>query len=343
MGETFEIEKSKPTGHELAAWLMTGVAMLLVLKLQLLPVLLSGMLVYELVHVLSRPLRIGRLRGLRARVVVVSLLAIMIMSLLSLLIWGIIVFVRGESGNIPLLLKKMAEIIEGYREALPVWMKGYLPGDPEVLREGIVLWLRDHAREVQVVGKEAGLVTVHVLIGMVVGVLLSLREVVSAHECRPLAQALSERAERFGTAFRFVVFAQVRIAALNALFAAIYLGVLLPLFGIHLPLVKTMVVITFITGLLPVIGNVISNTIIVIVSLSYSLSVAGASLGFLIVIHKLEYFLNARIIGARIHAHAWELLIVMIAMEAAFGIAGVIAAPIYYAYIKSELAERGLV
>jgi predicted PurR-regulated permease PerM len=178
---------------------------------------------------------------------------------------------------------------------------------------------------------------------MVLGALFSLREVVSSHESRPLARALGARAERFGTAFRFVVFAQVRIAALNALFAAIYLGVLLPMFGIHLPLVKIMVTITFITGLLPVIGNVISNTIIVIVSLSYSLSVAAASMGFLIVIHKLEYFLNAHIIGARIHAHAWELLIVMIAMEAAFGIAGVIAAPIYYAYIKSELAERGLV
>jgi hypothetical protein len=30
-------------------------------------------------------------------------------------------------------------------------------------------------------------------------------------------------------------------------------------------------------------------------------------------------------------------------MEAAFGIEGVIAAPIYYAYIKNELADRGLV
>jgi hypothetical protein len=33
----------------------------------------------------------------------------------------------------------------------------------------------------------------------------------------------------------------------------------------------------------------------------------------------------------------------MLAMEAAFGLAGVAAAPIFYAYIKSELAERGLV
>jgi hypothetical protein len=30
-------------------------------------------------------------------------------------------------------------------------------------------------------------------------------------------------------------------------------------------------------------------------------------------------------------------------METAFGIPGLIAAPIYYAYLKNELADRGLV
>jgi predicted PurR-regulated permease PerM len=64
---------------------------------------------------------------------------------------------------------------------------------------------------------------------------------------------------------------------------------------------------------------------------------------FLIVIHKLEYFLNARIIGKRIESRAWELIAAMLAMEAAFGISGVIAAPIYYAYIKDELVERGVI
>ena len=58
---------------------------------------------------------------------------------------------------------------------------------------------------------------------------------------------------------------------------------------------KTMIAITFIAGLLPVIGNLISNTVIVIVSLSHSLPTAAVALLFLIVIHKLEYFLNARI------------------------------------------------
>ncbi len=338
-----DLESQRPTGCEIAAWISAGAAMLLVLKLHLLPALFAGLLVYELVHILSRPLKIGKLRDRLARIVVVALLATLIMTLLSLLIWEGIAFFHGESGNVPVLMKKMAEIVEEYRESLPAWLKEYLPGDPEGVREGFVQWLQVHAREVQIIGREAGMIAVHVLIGMVLGALISLREVDSVDDYRPLARALVERAAKFGQAFRSVVFAQVRIAALNAMFAAIYLGIVLPLFGVHLPLVKVLVAITFITGLLPVVGNVISNTAIVVVSLSNSLSVAGASLVFLVVIHKLEYFLNARIIGSQIRAHAWELLIAMILMESAFGLAGVIAAPVYYAYIKSELTERGLV
>ena len=113
--------------------------------------------------------------------------------------------------------------------------------------------------------------------------------------------------------------------------------------GVHLPFAKTMIVITFIVGLLPVIGNLISNSIIIIVSLAHSPQVALGSLAFLVVIHKLEYFLNARIVGSRIHARAWELLLAMLTMEAMFGIAGVVAAPIYYAYLKDELTARDLV
>jgi predicted PurR-regulated permease PerM len=71
--------------------------------------------------------------------------------------------------------------------------------------------------------------------------------------------------------------------------------------------------------------------------------VAIASLAFLVVIHKLEYFLNAKIVGARIRARAWELLVAMLVMESVFGIAGLVAAPIYYAYLKDELAARGLI
>jgi predicted PurR-regulated permease PerM len=104
-----------------------------------------------------------------------------------------------------------------------------------------------------------------------------------------------------------------------------------------------MIVLTFIVGLLPVVGNLISNAIIVILSLSVSVPVAISSVVFLVVIHKLEYFLNAHLIGTQIHAHAWELLLAMIVMEAAFGLSGLVAAPIYYAYMKDELVAQRLV
>jgi predicted PurR-regulated permease PerM len=61
------------------------------------------------------------------------------------------------------------------------------------------------------------------------------------------------------------------------------------------------------------------------------------------VIHKLEYFLNAKIIGSHINARAWELLAAMLVMESVFGMPGIIAAPVLYAYVKKELADRGLV
>jgi predicted PurR-regulated permease PerM len=160
---------------------------------------------------------------------------------------------------------------------------------------------------------------------------------------RPLAAALTERAARIGYAFRRVVFAQLKISLINTFFTGVYLAFVLPHFGVHLPFTNALIVVTFVVGLLPVVGNLISNTVIVIISLSHSLDAAVSSLVFLVVIHKLEYFLNARIVGTRIQARAWELLTAMLVMEAAFGIAGVVAAPIYYAYIKDELADRGLV
>jgi len=177
---------------------------------------------------------------------------------------------------------------------------------------------------------------------MIVGAMVALQGEIERRPLGPLSRALAARAANLSSAFGRVVFAQVRISLINTVFTAIYLVVILPAFGVDLPLRKTLIVITFVAGLLPVVGNLISNTVIVIVSLSRSGSAALGSLAFLIVIHKLEYFLNARIVGARIRAKAWEILLAMLLMESAFGIAGLVAAPIYYAYLKDELAARKL-
>lgn len=90
-------------------------------------------------------------------------------------------------------------------------------------------------------------------------------------------------------------------------------------------------------------GNVVSNTLIVLISLGISPQVALASYLFLAGIHKLEYLVNAHIIGGEVQARSWELLCAMIAMEAIFGIAGLVAAPVAYAWLKSELREQNMI
>ena len=336
------MQKNPVTKYDIAAWGLIGMAMLFVLKLHLLPALLAGLLVYELILMLT-PHIARRLPGTRAKLIAIALLAIIIVGLLSLAGAGLVAFFRSESGSLTVLLAKMAQIIEDSRKLLPAWILERLPADAITFKEQATTWLREHADVLQVAGKEAGRITAHVLIGMIVGGMVALREATKDDDYKPFARALAERAWLFGSAFKRVVFAQVRIAAINAFFTGIYLAIILPTMGVHLPLVKTLIAITFVVGLIPVAGNLISNTIIVIVSLSQSLSVALGSLLYLVVIHKFEYFLNARIVGGQIRANAWELLIAMLAMEAAFGIAGVVAAPIYYAYIKSELRARDLV
>ena len=314
-----------------------------VIELHLLSALLVGLLAYELIHMGGRLLE-RRLSSTRARIVTVILLAILVVG--GLILGGSLtaVFFRGDSGHLSALAQKMAEILEDSRRTLPSWLVAAIPDSVEGIKIALAHWLREHVGQVQLIGKDAGVALAHVLIGLIVGTMLALREEIQDKKpARPLVAALTERARRLADAFRRIVFAQVKISALNTLFTAVYLLLVLPLLGIPLPLIKTMIALTFFLGLLPVIGNLLSNSIIVIVSLSHSPQTAMLSLGFLVVIHKLEYFLNARIVGTRISAQAWELLLAMLTMEAAFGLPGIIAAPVYYAWIKQELMDVGLV
>jgi len=326
------------TKHHIAAWIITAVLLLLILTLHLLPALMAGLLVFELVRIIA-----GRLSGGKARLAAVVIIAVLVIAVVSLVSVALVAYFRSDAGSLPAMFQQMANIIDQSRSSLPDWLAAMLPADADAIHNSTVEWLRKHAGEVQVIGKEAGRGAAHGLIGMIIGAMLALHEVVDHTPLKPLAHALQERALRLAESFRRIVFAQVRIAALNAIFTAIYLAVLLPLFGVHLPFTGSMILFTFIAGLLPVVGNLLSNTVIVVVSLTHSPSAALGSLLFLVLIHKLEYFLNARIVGGQINARAWELLLAMVLMEAAFGLPGVVAAPVYYAYLKDELKARGLV
>jgi predicted PurR-regulated permease PerM len=312
--------------------------LLMALELHLVPALLAGLLVHEVVHAVAP--RIVFVTGTRSQMFSVGLIATLVVGGLVALGFGILAFFRME-GSPAALVARLADILDASRASMPQWLNDLMPPDAETLQQAMVDWLRQHARELQVMGRSALEVLVRVLIGMVIGAIICFREVKHRESHSVLLDHAGLRVSTLARSFRGVVFAQVKISAVNTVLTGIYLAVVLPMFGIHLPFAKSLVALTFLAGLIPVIGNLISNTVIVIASLSISLGVAMGSLGFLIGVHKLEYFLNARIVGTEIQASAWELLCAMLVFEAAFGLPGLLAAPVYYAYAKAELRNVG--
>ena len=328
---------------ELAAYILAGIALLLILKAKLLAALLGGLLAHELLHSFAPNLGFTG-TSLHTRKVIVLLLLITAIGVLATGAGiGLATLTARGPDSVVALMQKMADLIEGARGHLPAWVQDYVPGTAEELQASASTWLRTHARELRSFGENFGRGLVHVVVGIIIGSLVAFSRAPISAAHQPLAAALLARTTQLGQSFRRLVFAQIRISALNTVLTGLYLAVLLPLCGVHLPLIKTMIAVTFMLGLLPLVGNLLSNTVIVVVALSHSLGAAAGSLAYLVTIHKLEYFVNAQIIGTQMRARAWELLTAMLVMEAVFGLPGLVAAPIYYGYMKAELAAKRLV
>ncbi|MFL6650748.1 MAG: AI-2E family transporter [Sulfurifustaceae bacterium] len=332
-----------PFAYHVVSWVLMGIALVAILTLKLVAALLAGLLVYYIVHALAGAVRIPYFTNRHVKLAAVALLAILVVAALTLAGIGAGVFLRRGPENLSAMFTQMALIVHDLRHILPDGVVAYLPPDADGIKELIASWFHQHAARIRTIGTDTLHALVHVLIGLIIGAMVALHKATPHAQSSPFVRALSVRAERLANAFRNIMLAQVPISAINTMLTAIYLVVVLPSLGIHLPFAKTLIAITFIAGLLPVVGNLISNTAIFLVSLGHSFALAAASLGYLIVIHKLEYFLNARIVGGRINAKAWELLIAMVFLETAFGVQGLIAAPLLYAYAKYELGEEGIV
>jgi len=57
------------------------------------------------------------------------------------------------------------------------------------------------------------------------------------------------------------------------------------------------------------------------------------------VIHKLEYFLNSKIVGWRIHNPLWLTLLGLIIGERLLGIPGMILAQVVLNYVRLEMSK----
>ena len=324
---------SLPPHHaRFGVFVIAAALFLLAVKLGLLVPIYTGLLVYVLVKQLST--RILTPNSNHSTWIAISVVtAVVVLTLLGFGFGFHLLLRKGKDINE--LALRLSDILASARDWLPDSMRNAIPEQDTLLADAGV-WLREHAREIGTLGLGAITAIGLGLIGILLGALISLGSVASHHQFGPVTQLLLAQVAALRESFWRVAAAQVKISTLNTALTGLYLAVVLPLFGVQLPLTKTLIVVTFLAGLLPVVGNLISNTIIAIISLSNSLAVALASLVFLIVIHKLEYFTNARFVGERIDAKAFELLLAMLVMERLFGPAGVVAAPVFYAWLKSE-------
>lgn len=326
--------------HTTISNLLAVTAVFLVLGFHLLPAVFAGLAVYVLTLKLARhlPKNMNRFaRKAALGVVVVCVIACLISA--GAAIWSFI----DSSHGIAALLTTVVDTLGSLRRTLPASVAGVLPTTIEGLRQQLIEMLGEHVRKISVVGMEGLKVFAHMLLGMVVGGMAAVHHFKEHGEAPPFTGALRSRLRNLTTAFDKVVFAQLKISGLNTAVTAIYLLVALPLFDVHLPMAMFLVLLTFAVGMLPVVGNLVSNSLIVVISLGVSPGVGIASLLFLVLVHKAEYFMNARIVGHEVQATAWELLSAMLLMDAAFGVAGLVAAPVVYAWLKAEVKGQGMI
>ncbi|MFZ4756646.1 MAG: AI-2E family transporter [Burkholderiaceae bacterium] len=311
---------------------MTAAVALLVLWQRLLVPVLLGLLVYAWTCLLADRLS-GRwgvsrtVAGFSGAVVGTLVFA----AFAGIVTWSVAL---ASADDLRTFLLRIEDSLDTLREALPESIASSVPQDFVELRTRVFGWLREHAASLGGLGGKVA----HGLAQGIFAILVA--AMAAAATWRPRVLQSEERfIGRLLLVLERVVLAQMRIALFNTTMTAIYLFALLPAFGFELPFRGLLCLFTLVTGVLPVLGNLLANTLVFLISLAVSPWLAVASLAFLILIHKTEYFINARTVGARVQVASWEILAAMLTGEALFGVQGLVAAPLLYPFFKREVSR----
>jgi len=275
----------------------------------------------------------------RSRVLGVALYIIVV----TAISYGLVYFSRQAREQLPKIAEVTIPAVVKYAETQNVELpfKDYASLKAEVLNE-----FKDRVGNVGRFARAAVFEFALLVIGLVVAVSIFLNapwgteEDPHAGRDSLYATVVRELALRFRTFYRSfakVIGAQILISAINTALTSVFL------IWNDFPYVMVIIVLTFLCGLLPIIGNLMSNTLIIGVAFSMpeiGPKMALISLIFLVVIHKLEYFLNSKIIGDRIKNPMWLTLIGIVMGEKLMGIPGMILAPVVLHYIKVEASRN---
>ena len=292
------------------------------------PVVLSGLFSYMILDLthrrLARSMNVFYARWLALAIYIVAA---------SGLFWLFAHFVRQTLSTLPQIaavaVPRLIVLCETYGFDLPF-------DNVYELREIIAQSIKSN---VPTLTRVSGLLTkefFHVVVGIFVAILCFMNQ--EKIELGPnlydaLRQQFAIRIKTFLLGFERVFSAQIIISCVNTAVTATFILLM------GLPNAAFLTLATFIFGLLPVIGGVMSNTIIVSTALAISPGSAAFALTFLVVSHKVEYFLFSRIMGSSINAPMWQTLLGVMVGEVVMGVPGVLLAPAFIYYIKEELRQ----
>lgn len=314
---------------------------LIAIMFHLIPALIAGLTTYTLVqgveNMLLTKLNLGKKSKLIATVFISALIVfVLIFASMSLFSW-----IQTVISDPNAVIKSVQEIIQKTLSDLPPSVSKYIPSNVQDIQNSLLEFAKVHIATFQMIGKGTAHNIITILLGMIIGVFIAYSINKDSRNMdvteKPFTKDFFATVQSFALAFKHVAVAQVAISIFNTILTSLLLLAVFPLFGIHVPFVKSLIIGTFLFGLIPILGNIIVNCIVVLAALSVSIAAGTGALVFLIVIHKVEYFLNAKIVGGSVNATSYELLIVMVLFESIFGLAGLVIAPILYAFLKSSL------
>lgn len=327
----------------LATYILMFLFLIFVIPLHLLPCFFAGFLIFDIIkstskiidrYTTSHIFKVGF--SIIIGVSVAALLGFGITSLISFVMYDLQGAGDSSFGT------QIDQTLMSVQQEITNYVPNFIPHDITDLKNKFIGLLKDNIDIVRHTGSDILHNLATTIIGIIVGIMLSTYSL--PPEPQPVfKQAMVERIQNLALSFKNVVFAQVKISLINTVLFMIFVFAILPIFSVSLPFAKTLTILTFIFGLIPIVGNLLSNALIVLSGLTISLPVASSCLIYLVVIHKLEYFINAQIIGTKINARSWEVLLAMLLFESIFGLSGLIAAPIFYAYIKLEFTKAKMI
>lgn len=337
--------------EKFVSYIIMIVAILSLFFMNLMPTMIAGLVVFLIINQLHKKIgeRFGSKNTQNLTLIAIS---IVVVSLLTLIGLGVYSSLQVGPGSMEKMSGEAMNVINQLKSYLPESMLKYVPEDLLTLKQKAVEFSKSHVNDMVQMTSTSLKSVLSIVLGMFIGAVIAFSFLHNEKngkrhslnvEGYPYLEELMERVKVFSMMFAKVGGAQVKISAINAVLTGIYLLILVPLFGYNIPYATTLVICTFLFGIIPVLGNLITNTLIVVLSLLVSLELAIASLVFLVVIHKLEYYVNAKIVGGEIKTSIWELLIAMIIFQTLFGLIGVVLAPVIYGYIKEELKNNKII